>query len=50
MKRFNDGMKPVVFSTFDNETRGDGWKRTAYDISYFKNNIIRVLFLGNIKN
>jgi len=32
----------LVFSTKDNESRGDGWKRAGFDVSYARNNIQKV--------
>jgi len=41
---FNEGMQPVVFSTLNNEEEKGGWFRGGFNISYYKNQITRVLY------
>ncbi|KAL4487062.1 hypothetical protein ABPG72_001514 [Tetrahymena utriculariae] len=38
---FNYGMRPVVFSKKKNEQEQQGWFRGGFNISYFKNQILR---------
>jgi len=38
---FNEGMKPVVFSGARSAEDGTTWHHAGYDISYFKNNILK---------
>ena len=42
---FSAGMRPAVFSSYENTYMGEGWKRDGLDVSYSKNNIIRVIYL-----
>ena len=39
---FNYGMQPVIFSQVANRLKGTKWFRGGFDISYTKNNILRV--------
>jgi hypothetical protein len=38
---FNYGMRPVCFSEKNKETKGEGWYRGGYNVSYTKNEIPR---------
>ncbi|XP_033106101.1 uncharacterized protein LOC117108244 isoform X2 [Anneissia japonica] len=38
---YNMGMKPLMYSKQDAETKGIGWRRAGQDIKYYKNNIQR---------
>ena len=46
-------MKPVVLSTKENAQNKFGWQRDGFNISYFKNNISKViniyLYIANLK-
>ena len=34
---YNDGMKPLVYSTKEAESRGTGWMRAGEDVAYYLN-------------
>ncbi|KAL9653635.1 hypothetical protein ABK040_009112 [Willaertia magna] len=38
---YNHGMKPLIYSVKDSETKGIGWVRGGTDICYYRNNIKR---------
>ena len=38
-------MKPVVLSTKENAQNKFGWQRDGFNISYFKNNISKVIYI-----
>lgn len=41
---FNDGMKPAVFSVKNSKEKGANWDHDGFNITYRKNNIMRVNF------
>ncbi|XP_071955490.1 cytosolic carboxypeptidase 2-like isoform X2 [Antedon mediterranea] len=43
---YNMGMKPLMYSEKDAETKGRGWRRIGQDIKYYKNNIQRTDLKG----
>ena len=44
---YNKGMQPVLYSCFEAENAGIGWRRAGSDICYFGNQYARVDAKGN---
>jgi len=43
---FNDGMKPLIYSKKEVDSRQLGWQRAGEDISYYANTVSKQRFNG----